>query len=161
MAFPERKPFQLKGCYASVEASGPKTALLAKKIAVDLGTAAFNISGEDKILLHIMCVFAANFIQADYYNALLLYDKIKSKLPPVEELLFPLSKTNLDNIKKAGIKKSLSGPLARKDYDTVNEHLEKLYTLSKKESKFKYVLDSYAIQTMNLLLMNRNSKTKK
>jgi predicted short-subunit dehydrogenase-like oxidoreductase (DUF2520 family) len=155
-AFPERKKAKIAGSYASIEASTTATAKKIKDIALDLGTKPFMINGEDKIVLHIMCVFAANFIQSDYYNAFLLYKKIKSKIPKLEDLLFPLSLANLHNIKKDGIKSSLSGPLARKDYETVNEHLDKLFRLGQKDKKYKDVLESYAIHTLNLLAMNKD-----
>jgi len=154
-AFPERKKAKVAGSYASIEALSPAAGKRIKEIALDLGIVPFIIKGEDKILLHIMCVFAANFMQSDYYNAFLLYKKIKSRIPPLEELLFPLSLANLQNIKKAGIKKSLSGPLARKDYDTVNLHLDRLFKLGQKDKKYKDVLESYAIHTLNLLSMNK------
>lgn len=160
-AFPERKQVKIKGSYASVEASDDKTSKLIYSIAEEIGLIPFRITGKEKILLHIMCVFAANFINADYYNARLLYGRIKSTIPPIEKLLYPLSNANLSNIHKNGIEKSLSGPIARKDYDTVNRHLEELFEMSRKEKVFKDVLDSYAIQTLNLLRMTGSKGLKK
>ena len=159
-AFPERKPVNFEHCYASVEASNKKTGLMLTKLAKNIGTVPFSITGDEKILLHIMCVFTANFINADFYNALLLYKKIKSKLPPMEKLLYPLSSSNLINIRDKGVIKSLSGPLARRDYDTVNEHLEKLFSIGKKDKDFSNVLESYAIQTLNLLMLSGKTKNK-
>ncbi len=158
--FPGRRPVTVKGCYASVEGNSSSSKSAARKIASDLGTIPFYIEGDEKMLLHIMCVFASNFINAGYYNALLLHRKIKSKIPPVEKLLYPLSITNLNNIKNEGIFNSLSGPIARKDYDTVNAHLDKLFALGRKEDKIKDVLESYTIQTLSLLAMNAEAKGK-
>lgn len=160
-AFPERKKTSIKSCYASVEASERKTIGIVKEIAEKIETIPFVISSEEKIILHIMCVFASNFINADYYNALLLYRKIKSKIPPVENILYPLSQTNLNNIKTAGIVRSLSGPIVRKDYDTVNDHLNKLFLMSKKDKTLSNTLESYAIQTLNLLMLSGSGKRKK
>ncbi len=160
-AFPERKPVKIAGSYASVEASDEITSSLILSIAEDIGLNPFKVKGSEKIIIHMMCVFAANFMNADYYNANLLYKKIKSKIPPPEKLLFPLSINNLNNIHKEGVEKSLSGPIARKDYDTVNRHLEKLFEMSGKEKAFKDLLESYAIQTMNLLKLAGKKRIKK
>jgi predicted short-subunit dehydrogenase-like oxidoreductase (DUF2520 family) len=159
-SFPERKKESIKNCYASIEAPAKKTISLLKEIAAKIETVPFVIAGEEKIILHMMCVFASNFINADYYNAQLLYKKIKSKIPPIEKILYPLSCTNLNNIKTGGIIRSLSGPIARKDYDTVNDHLNKLFLMSKKEKDLENTLESYAIQTLALLMLSGKGKRK-
>lgn len=163
-AFPERKEESIKGCYASVEASDKKTLKFVKYIASAVGTLPFEVSGDDKVLLHIMCVFVSNFLNADYYNALLVYNKIKSKIPPIEKILYPLTLTNLNNIRSVGVKQSLSGPIARKDYETVNRHIDKLSALSRKDKNFSDTLESYAIQTLNLMMLSgigKNSRKHK
>jgi len=154
--FPERKPVNMAGSYASIETEKRITAQFLKSFALKIGAIPFTVKSEEKILLHIMCVFASNFINADYYNASLLYKKIKGKLPPIEKLLYPLSNENLKNIHMKGIQKSLSGPIARKDFDSVDNHLEKLTSLSKKDKSIENVLETYAIQTLNILYMTRN-----
>jgi len=159
-AFPERKKTSIENFYASVETGDKITDSLIKNLASAIGLKPFNIADDEKIILHIMCVFVSNFIVADYFNAFRLYKKIKSKIPPMEELLPPLSAANLNYIKKNGIAGALSGPVARKDYETVNRHLEKLTRLSGKDKKFSDVLESYAIQTLNLMLMEKEFKMK-
>lgn len=154
--FPERKPANIAGCYASIESEKKNIERLLKSIAEKMGTIPFTVSSDEKILLHIMCVFASNFINANYYNASILYNKIKSKLPPIEKLLYPLSNENLKNIHKNGILKSLSGPIARKDFDSVDRHVEKLALLSAKDEQIRNVLETYAIQTLNILAMTRS-----
>ncbi len=153
--FPERKPINMKGSYVSIEAEKRTIIRFLKSFAVKIETIPFIVKSEEKILLHIMCVFASNFINADYYNASIIYKKIKSKMPPLEKLLFPLSNENLKNIHKKGIKKSLSGPIARKDFNSVERHLEKLASLCKKDKSIENVLETYAIQTLNILHMIR------
>lgn len=157
--FPERKPINIAGSYVSIEAEKKGTAGLLKTLAEKMKAIPFTVKSDEKILLHIMCVFASNFINADYYNASLLYNKIKSKLPPLEKLLYPLSNENLKNIHQNGIRKSLSGPIARKDFNSVEKHLEKLASLSKNNKQLENVLDTYAVQTLNILYMIRNSKS--
>jgi predicted short-subunit dehydrogenase-like oxidoreductase (DUF2520 family) len=156
--FPERKSTNIAGSYASVESDKKETVVMLKSLAAKIGAIPFTISSDEKVLLHIMCVFTSNFVNADYYNASLLYNKIKSKLPPVEKLLYPLSNENLKNIHKNGFQKALSGPIARKDFDSVERHLETLAGLCKKDKNIENVLETYAAQTMNILYMIKDNK---
>ena len=129
-------------------------------IAKDIKAIPFVIKKENKILHHVCCVMASNYlttltgiiektgsrkIQINGFNKLKFLD-----------IYMPLAKQTLDNISSSGPKASLTGPIERNDLVTLERHLNALKT-SGRDILYFYVL--MGIETVKLAL-NKKSITK-
>lgn len=102
--------------------------------AVERARAIFNsgifklrsIRKKDKPLYHLVGVFSSNllvgFVAAIYESANL----IGWREEDLKRLVIPMVAETLNNIKKYGVKDSLSGPLRRGDVKTIEKHLRVL-----------------------------------
>jgi predicted short-subunit dehydrogenase-like oxidoreductase (DUF2520 family) len=98
-----------------------------------------------KVLYHIACVFASNYL-VSLLNAV---DEIfeKAGMGFDHKFLFPLIDASLKNAGEFGPIKALTGPIERGDIETVKLHLEEL------KSKFPEILPLYsslAIETIRV-----------
>lgn len=118
-----------KNIYYAIEANPPqadKAKALAKRIVKDLKGIPIFIQGKDKPLYHTMCVFASNYLVALMSAVIDIAEVLKIKPKTAFKMLEPLIYQTLKNIKKSGIKKSLSGPIERGDIKTIKFHLTAL-----------------------------------
>lgn len=125
----------LKNIYFGIE--GGKNAVQAlKSILKFLESKYILLNHKDKILYHIICVFASNFIVANFFLIKKLSVNLQIEEKKIIKALLPLSKTTLENIGNYGIYKSITGPVSREDWKTVNSHLLKLKSLNPDISSF-------------------------
>ncbi len=122
-AFPSgaknRKLFD--GIYIALEGN-EKFVLFAKKLVKMLNAKSFIIGRDRKIIYHLLCVFASNYVLS--YFALLNKLASEASLPGNWfEIIYPLLEKTL---KDAGSNsfKSLTGPITRFDTETLKEHLK-------------------------------------
>ncbi len=109
------------------------------KIAKNLGTIPVTIDKKDKILHHICCVIASNYIVALAHKI----DEFRRVMKPVRftsrrirkngfnkhsffSIYEPLILQTLENIKTKGTVKSLTGPIERSDVAVLRKHLKEL-----------------------------------
>jgi predicted short-subunit dehydrogenase-like oxidoreductase (DUF2520 family) len=99
---------------------------VGRKIANVLGGHSFILNEKAKPLYHAACSLASNaFVSlAATSTALLEAAGIHQKL--AARVLLPLVQGTLQNVKKLGLPKALTGPIARGDVQTVRRHLEAL-----------------------------------
>ena len=144
----------IKGLYyktfegVPVSLQGDASVLEALKIiASNLKAEPFVVTEDDKHLLHIAAVFACNYMvtmaKASQNILNLASDPIEINLGK----LMPLMVTTLENIKKAGPDKALSGPLKRGDLETIKRHLSALEGQSELKILYKEI-GSYTIKNM-------------
>lgn len=144
-----------KNIYYAIEATG-RAKQIAKRIVRDLeGTPVF-ISGKDKPLYHTMCVFASNYLVALISAVIDIATQLKIKLHIAFRTLEPLITRTLRNVKKDGIEKSLSGPIARGDVNTITSHLA---VLNKKIPKLLPSYYALGLRTLDLAKWGLNKKT--
>jgi predicted short-subunit dehydrogenase-like oxidoreductase (DUF2520 family) len=126
-SFPEKKSGArlFRGILWTVE--GDREAVrLGREIVRTLGGRAFVLREEDKPLYHAACSLASNaFVALEAASAALLEAAGISRRSAADVLL-PLVQGTLQNVKKLGWEKSLTGPVARGDVRTVRRHLEAL-----------------------------------
>ncbi len=142
--FPERKAFDIAGCYACIESSEINTEKLFYAFCNKLNLIPVKVSEPRKIFYHLAGVFASNFMIANFLIARNLLLKAGIKKKSVVPLLLPLAKSTLANIEKNGIIKALSGPLQRGDVETILKHLNAL-------KKDKDIFKSYSVQSKILI----------
>lgn len=84
------------------------------------------IRRQDKILYHLTGVFSSNLLVALIAAACHLAGKIGWTEKEIRRLIFPIIEQTIGNVKRDGIEKALSGPLARGDVLTIEKHLRAL-----------------------------------
>ena len=106
----------------------------ARKIATDLGARPFTIHTDGKILYHAAAVVASNYLVTLMNLAIELMAASGLSAQEAFEILTPLIKGTLANIKTTGIPDALTGPIARGDVSIVEKHVQAICALSDKEA---------------------------
>jgi len=115
-------PKILKGIFFGIEGD-PAAVDLGTKIASKLGGHAILIRAKDKPVYHLACSVASNFLIILLSEAANLFKNIGFKEESSIKILGPLLNKTLQNVKKLGIERSLTGPVVRGDLKTVLRHL--------------------------------------
>lgn len=117
----EQNPF--RGVVVTVEGD-PAAVGLAQQITADLGAALIRIETGGKKLYHAAAVVASNYLVTLMHFALELIGQAGISGRDALAVLQPLVAGTLANIERAGTVASLTGPIARGDRNTVEEHLK-------------------------------------
>ncbi len=115
----------LPGSYFALEGEAEALAVL-HVVVQDLKGTAFTIKKEDKPLYHAAAVVASNYLTATVYLATSMLKELGLENKQAVEALLPLIQGTINNIKKAGPIKALTGPIERGDGITLNKHLQAL-----------------------------------
>lgn len=110
------------GIVTSVEGD-KKATNTASQVAADLGSSCFNIQTEAKILYHASAVVASNYLVTLMD---LSFNLIRQAGVPADDAfrsLKPLIDGTLSNIEKMGVHDAMTGPIARGDIQTIENHL--------------------------------------
>jgi predicted short-subunit dehydrogenase-like oxidoreductase (DUF2520 family) len=128
-SFPEKKGSArlFRGVVWTVE--GDREAVrLGMSIARKLGGRAMRLPGDSKPLYHAACSLASNALVALEAAAAELLAGAGLGRRSAARVLWPLVQGTLQNVKKLGWERALTGPVARGDARTVRRHLEALGT---------------------------------
>jgi predicted short-subunit dehydrogenase-like oxidoreductase (DUF2520 family) len=125
--FADKKPSAgiFSGIYFGLEGSG-RALDWARDMILRLEGKEFLLREEDKALYHTACSLASNGLVAVLDAAVAAAQKAGLDEPAAIEIFFPLIQKTLQNVKKIGIAKALSGPVMRGDLTTVEDHLSAL-----------------------------------
>ena len=110
--------FGLEGCTEALD--------LSQKIVRQLGGHPLILQPEDKALYHAACSTASNFFVVLLEMAVSLLKQIDLQEEKALQILLPLVKGTLHNVKKFNIRASLTGPVIRGDQKSIQKHLEAL-----------------------------------
>ncbi len=91
-----------------------------------LGFVFRRVDSEQKLLYHVACVSACNFLSVLMHTSLDFAEQAGLQRNEFWSALTPIIQSTLDNIGEYGSVASLSGPIARGDLNTVKQHLETL-----------------------------------
>jgi predicted short-subunit dehydrogenase-like oxidoreductase (DUF2520 family) len=150
-SFPSKRIVKIKNCYCAIETNDLKAEKFLYKLANRLELNPFKIESENKILYHLTGVFISNFLVGNFYNALTIFNESKIENIDFISLMEPILKATINNMKKNGITKALSGPIDRGDVKTIAEHLDSLNNSKLEyEKKFDLIL-SYISQSVSLI----------
>jgi predicted short-subunit dehydrogenase-like oxidoreductase (DUF2520 family) len=116
---------QFENIYFGLEGSTEALAL-SSKIVRQLGGHPLFIQPEDKALYHAACSTASNFFVVLLEMAVSLLKKVDLQEEKALQILLPLVKGTLHNVKKLNIRTSLTGPVIRGDEESLQEHLNAL-----------------------------------
>jgi predicted short-subunit dehydrogenase-like oxidoreductase (DUF2520 family) len=84
------------------------------------------VENNAKPLYHAITCIASNYLVGLIDYALNMADSIKIPASDIFQPVLHLSEGAIENIKKMGSKKSLTGPIARGDISTVQQHIESI-----------------------------------
>ncbi len=119
---------KLRGIYYGIE--GDALAVRkAENLVLDIGGKAVVISAELKPLYHIASVFASNYMMA-FLNAVSELSEKLQLTASWTEVFGPLMTTSMENSIKHSAAQSLTGPIMRGDYATIDLHLTTLSKLA-------------------------------
>ena len=144
--FPSKEVVEIKNCQAAIEAEEKIVKDFLNKLAFDLKLKPFYLKSDKKIYYHLAGVFGSNFLAGNLFAAEKLFKMTESGKKNFFSVYQATINSTLNNIRKSGAAKSLSGPVERGDYETIERHLKAL----KKKDKMIYM--SYVVQS--LFLMN-------
>ncbi|MDD8030860.1 MAG: DUF2520 domain-containing protein [Acidobacteriota bacterium] len=121
-AGPDPEPDIFQGIYFGIEGQ-PKAKQLGRKLAARLGAKTLYLSPEEKSVYHLACSMSSNFLVLLLFEVIELFRTIGLEEKETIKILVPLLNKTLQNVKKLGIERSLTGPLIRGDCQTVKSHL--------------------------------------
>jgi predicted short-subunit dehydrogenase-like oxidoreductase (DUF2520 family) len=113
---------------------------------------------QDKTLYHLVGVFSSNLLVGLLAVISDIARKVNWKEDEIRQLVYPIIEETMKNIKKHGLRNSLSGPLARGDVKTVQTHLD---ALRKNKSLLKIYKEISLYITDNLISEHKRHKLKK
>jgi predicted short-subunit dehydrogenase-like oxidoreductase (DUF2520 family) len=102
---------------------------MGREIAADLGARPFTIRTDGKILYHAAAVVASNYLVTLMNLAIQLMSASGVSETDAFEILSPLIRGTLANIRNAGIPDALTGPISRGDARIVEKHIQAIGAL--------------------------------
>lgn len=156
--FPSKRIVNIYGCYVAIETQKNEIFKLLKELALKLGMIPFKIDTNQKPLYHLAAVFASNFLVGNLFLSQILFENSVNKNNNFNfiDVIEPILRSTIKNIKKTGVINSLSGPVERGDYKTVMKHLsvlEKLRSKNKNKDLYNSLYRSYLNQSLVLTCM--------
>ncbi len=109
----------------------------AEAIAADLGATPFMIRTEGKTLYHASAVVASNYLVTLLDFSFKLLSAAGVSKDQLFSILQPLIRGTLNNIDSVGIPDALTGPIARGDAATVEDHLRAMSELPAEAALYK------------------------
>ena len=137
---------KFRGATFAIEGDPEATAVLTN-IAASLGGIPFQIPTQAKPLYHLACVMVSNYSAALMDSGISILEQIGIPRPKGKIILLPLLQTTAKNLNEANPEEILTGPIARGDVQTVEEHLK---NLKEKNPKRLRVYISLGRETLNL-----------
>jgi len=130
-SFSQKKtePTHFENIYFGLEGYSEALAL-SQKIVKQLGGHPLILQAKDKALYHAACSTASNFFVVLLDMAVFLLQQIGLQEEKALQMLLPLVKGTLHNVKKFDIRASLTGPVIRGDQKSIQKHLDALRNFS-------------------------------
>jgi predicted short-subunit dehydrogenase-like oxidoreductase (DUF2520 family) len=144
--FPSKKadPGLFKNIYVSLEGN-PRAQKTAEDMITKIGGRTFSIQAKDKPLYHSACSIASNLLVVLLDTAFELFKQTGISEKKAFEILYPLIKRTLQNVKDFSIPHALTGPVKRGDIETISQHLRSLKEMPEIRSLY-IALTSRALQ---------------
>jgi len=119
----------------SIEGDEEKIDVL-KKILNTTGNKYFNITAEQKSIYHATACVLSNYLVTLIDYGLSLFETIGIDGEEGYKAVYPLIEGTLKNIHSLGTKKALTGPIARGDIKTIENHVKSIETLAQDKLDF-------------------------
>ena len=112
----------LPGAVIAVTARDEAGIEVGESLAHDLGGRPFRLADEDRPRYHAAAVFASNYLVAVSGAALELF--AGAGVPDAVAAMHPLQSATLDNVRRLGPERALTGPAVRGDAGTIERNLD-------------------------------------
>ncbi len=112
------------------------------------------IEADKKPLYHAAACIASNFMVTLIHNAVQTFEASGIKSNKGKKGLLNLSQGTLENIKEKGTPQALTGPIARKDFQTVRLHLDALKSYPGLLEFYKFMAE----KTVEMLIKTEKDK---
>ena len=126
---------------------------LARKLVTQLGGRSFTIAPESKPLYHAAAVMTSGHVVALFDLALLMLRKCGLSTRDAQRVLLPLLRSTTTNLEANTPAHALTGPYARRDFETARKHLTAL-----QESGLDDVNEVYRILARHSLALGKTLK---
>ncbi len=137
---------KIPGTVFAVTARSRRGEEWAKRLVAKLGGELVLLEERHKPLYHLGAVIASNLLVALEHAAELIYQDIGLKGDSALRALMPLIEGTVENLRRLGTERALTGPVARGDIGVVRRHLETLEELGEEAALKAYVsLSLYAL----------------
>ena len=134
----------LPGSYFALE--GDEAAMaVAGQVVRDLGGRAFSLAAEAKPLYHAAACIASNYLVSLMHFATGLYGNFGLGRQEAFQALLPLVEGTIKNIGRVGPVAALTGPVARGDGTTLEDHLTAFKSLCAREKDLYRHLGRYTV----------------
>jgi len=146
----------LSGIYISLE--GGKTFREYGKLLIrEWESETFILKPEDKVTYHLICVLSSNLLIAYFKLISELGERIGISVNRFNKIFFPLIRTAMENMVKDGFEKSLTGPIARGDYRTIQKHKS---ALGKHRKEIEMIYRMLGNEALKLSVKKKSINTK-
>lgn len=137
---------RIPGSVFAVTTRSEGTQAWAEGLVRRLGGEPVPLAEKDKTLYHIGAVVACNLLVALEHAAELIYQEIGMHGDRAIKALMPLIEGTVENLRKHGTEKALTGPVARGDIGIIRRHLECMDSEDREKLMSAYVsLSIYAL----------------
>ena len=145
-SFPNHNIQSLVNCFASIETEEELIYNELQNFTRKLNAKPFRLNSENKILYHLMGVFALNFTSANFANTEIISNFISNDLPDTSEIFGSNTQEVVRNyIKEKNLYNSLSGPIKREEYSVIESHLNQIEKLNDSVLYLSYIANSLSI----------------
>jgi len=138
-------PAIFKGIYFGLEGQSQAIAI-GMQLAKKLGGHCLLLADEDKPVYHLACSVSSNFLVVLLAEVKRLLETLGFEEKAFLEIIEPLLKRTLQNVKNLGLEKSLTGPVVRGDLKTVRSHL----TITSKFPAFDRIYRAMALEALKI-----------
>ncbi len=128
-SFPEKKIYDIENCYAAIETNDKDLEFLLMNLAQKFKLRTMILEKKDKVLYHLIGVLASNFTVANLYILKQISEKLKIGEEKLFDIILPILNSTINNCKNNGVLNSLSGPVVRGDWETINKHKSEISKL--------------------------------
>ena len=118
----ERDPARFRGAGAAIAGSTPAAETVARQLAERLGMAPLQIDDSRRSAYHAAAATASNFLVTLQDAAETLAGAAGMSPADARRALVPLVRATVENWAELGPQRSLTGPVARGDWETVDRH---------------------------------------
>jgi len=118
-------PERLTGSYFCLEGTAEavrKGKLLAKRMRCP----SFTLRAKEKMIYHIACSVASNYLVVLVERALSAFETIGVNRSKASEIILPLLKGTVRNMEMSGVEGALTGPIERGEHTTLEEEMRVL-----------------------------------
>jgi predicted short-subunit dehydrogenase-like oxidoreductase (DUF2520 family) len=119
-----RPPEAFRGIAVAVDATTPALRRRLNGLARRLGARPQAVSDAQRAAYHAAGAYASNFVNVMLREAVRLLEGIGWTEREATRALMPLAEGALENVRRKGVARALTGPIRRGDAETVRRHLE-------------------------------------